>query len=88
MCAFVQTEEWFTTTVDLVKPLGTDAAGRPRFRINYARRGNLPASKVYDHVIVDAHVFPAICGHINDDRGLADRCALTLSPGDCRLYAV
>ena len=44
MC--VQTEEWFTSTVDLTKPLGEDIEGRPRFRITYARRGSLPASKV------------------------------------------
>lgn len=45
-CACVQTEEWFTSTADLTKTLGEDAAGRPRYRITYARRGSLPASKV------------------------------------------
>ncbi|CAN0406790.1 unnamed protein product [Ectocarpus sp. 8 AP-2014] len=41
-----QTESWFTSVVDLTKSLGTDEAGRPKFRINYARRGSLSASKV------------------------------------------
>eukprot|EP00903_Cladosiphon_okamuranus_P009638 g9171.t1 len=40
-----QSEEWFTSTVDLTEPLGSDAEGRPRFRITYARRGSLAASK-------------------------------------------
>ncbi|CAB1096844.1 unnamed protein product [Ectocarpus sp. CCAP 1310/34] len=40
-----QTESWFTSVVDLTKSLGTDEAGRPKFRINYARRGSLSASK-------------------------------------------
>ncbi|CAM9249559.1 unnamed protein product [Ectocarpus sp. 4 AP-2014] len=40
-----QTESWFTSVVDLTRSLGTDGAGRPKFRINYARRGSLSASK-------------------------------------------
>ncbi|CAM9886809.1 unnamed protein product [Ectocarpus fasciculatus] len=40
-----QTESWFTSVVDMTKSLGTDEEGRPKFRINYARRGSLSASK-------------------------------------------
>ena len=32
--------------MDLTKALGEDVEGRPRFRITYARRGSLAASKV------------------------------------------
>lgn len=41
-----QTLEWFLASVDLVKQVGTDEDGRPKWRINYSRRGSLPASKV------------------------------------------
>ena len=41
--------EWFTASVDLSKCLSTDKEGRPKWRINYSRRGSLPASKVLYH---------------------------------------